>query len=65
MKERNGYSKNCLIKEINGLTIYLYKSWDLVHGVGYFVQSIDKNNRIGFGFHKKNKITAVRQSFNI
>lgn len=63
-KESNGYSKHCLVKKINGFKIYLYKSWDVVHGKGFFCHSINEDFKIGFGFHK-NKLTAVRQALNV
>jgi hypothetical protein len=63
--ENNGYSKKCLVKIIGGTKIYLYKSFDLRHGYGYFAVSNLLDYKIGFGFHKTNKLTAIRQSFNI
>lgn len=64
-KENNGYSKKCLVKHINGVTIYLYKGWDLKHGKGFFAHSVADDFKIGFGFHKTNKLTAVRESLNV
>jgi hypothetical protein len=64
-KENNGYSKHCLVKKINGIKIYFYKSWDVVHGKGFFAHSITDDFKTGFGFHKTNKLTAVRQSLNV
>lgn len=61
-KENNGYSKHCLVKKIGYYTIYLYKSWDVVHGIGYFSHSITNDFKAGFGFHKTNKFAAIRQS---
>ena len=52
-----GISK-CVKKVIQGKTIYLYKSWDLMHGYGWFAHSYF-NCCVGFGFHKTNKFTAV------
>lgn len=62
--ENNGYSHKCLVKKINGVKIYLYKSWSLVHGFGYYCFSLGEGFKIGFGFHKTNKFSAVRQSLN-
>jgi hypothetical protein len=64
-KEINSYSKKCLVKQIGNWKVYLYKSFDLKHGYGYFVHSYHNNYSIGFGFHKTNKLTAVRQSFYV
>lgn len=59
----NGYSKKCLTKTRNGTTIYLFKSWDLTHGKGYFCVAFYKEYRLeGFGFHRSNKFTAYREA---
>lgn len=61
-KVKNGYSNNCLVKEIGGVKIYLYKSWDLVHGKGWFAHSVFFDFTVGFGFHRSNKFSAVREA---
>ena len=61
--ENNCYSKKCLVKQVKGNTIYLYKSFDLVHGYGYFCQIIKPDFDILFGFSKKSKIRAVKNAF--
>lgn len=59
-----GYTP-CLVKTIisrnEEVKIYLYKGCDLVHGGGWFAHSYSRT-LIGFGFHKTNKLTAVRQA---
>lgn len=58
-KKVDGY----LVKTINGIECYLYKSFDLTHGYGYFVHSFNNVKfNTGFGFHKTNKFTAIRQA---
>lgn len=42
--------------------IWLHKTWDLNKGYGYHVQVYFKNWNIGYGFHKTNKFTAVREA---
>lgn len=61
-KVNNGYSRNCLVKEIKGATLYLFKGFDLVHGKGFFARIHTDDFKDGFGFHKTNKFTAVRQA---
>lgn len=67
-KTKWGGSK-CLRKKINyrnnTVKIYLYRSWDVKHGYGWFSHSVFDSFEVGFGFHKTNKLTAVRQSLNI
>jgi len=60
--ENNGYSRECLVKQINGNIIYLYKSFDLAHGYGYFCQILKPNFDISFGFSKKSKIRAIKNA---
>lgn len=64
IKTKHGYDK-CLKSKIGNITIYLFKSFDLIHGYGWFVHSYQDDFKIGFGFHKTNKLTAVRQSLII
>ena len=63
---KHGYDK-CLKKKFkhkgNIITVYLYHGWDLYHGKGWFVHSYFDTFDTGFGFHKTNRFTAVRQSF--
>lgn len=63
-KTKHGYDK-CLKKKIGNVTLYLHKGWDLVHGNGWFAHSYHDDFKKGFGFHKKNKITAVRMALNV
>ena len=51
---------NRLQKDIHGINIELGKSWDLTHGIGWFCSVMSKAFRLGYGFHKTNKFTAVR-----
>ena len=61
-KENNGYSKYCLLKTIDNDRIYLYKSWSLFYGTGYYCHTLNLTTfKIGFGFGK-NKFTAVKQA---
>lgn len=60
-KVSNGYSKKCLIKYINRDKVYLYKSFSIMQGYGWFCHIYHDNRSIGFGFHKTNKFSAVRQ----
>ena len=53
----------CLQSQIGVVTVYLFKGWDLTHGIGWFTKAYSRtNNKIGFGFHKTNKFTSVRQA---
>ena len=62
-KENNGYSSKCLVSYTETHHIYLYKSFSLMQGYGWFAHYYPKNSEeIGFGFHKTNKFTAVRQA---
>jgi len=60
-REKNGYG-NCLTTNICGTTIWLHRSFDLVHGIGWFCHTYFENRGVGFGFHKTNKFIAVRQA---
>lgn len=64
-KVSNGYSKHCLVKKINGIKISLYKSWDIAHGKGFFAHAFADDFKTGFGFHKTNKLTAVREALKL
>ncbi len=54
-----------LKKTIQTNEIYLGLSWDIKHGVGWFCQVHRLDWSIGFGFHKTNKFTAVREALKI
>ena len=45
----------------NNRTIWLEKTWDLKHGIGWFCQ-VYIDYKVGFGF-SKNKFTATRLAF--
>ena len=62
-KENNGYSKHCLVKHIGGVKIYLYKSWDVMHGIGFFAHAVN-SRKFGFGFSKRYKLSAVKMALN-
>jgi len=58
-------------KDIGNYHVYLGRSWDLTHGVGWFCQLIydinktsPKRETVFFGFHKTNKFTAYRNALN-
>lgn len=63
------FHRKCLRKKIkykkNIVTVYLYHGWDLTHGKGWFSHSYFDSFDAGFGFHKTNKLTAVRQALNV
>jgi hypothetical protein len=59
-KTKHATSKT-LLKVIDYNQIYLYKSWDLTHGIGYFVRIYALDYSLGFGF-SKNKFTAVKEA---
>lgn len=63
-KAKHGNNK-CLKTKIGQIEIYLFKGFDLAHGKGWFVRSYHDNFKTGFGFHKSNKLTAVRQALLI
>jgi len=50
-----------LTKNIRGKNFYLGTGWDIAHGKGWFCQVFGIIG-VGFGFHKKNKFTAVRNA---
>ena len=54
------YFTNVLVKYIDGTKVYLFYSWDLTHGIGWFSHAV-KNFKYGYGF-SKNKFTSVRQA---
>lgn len=58
IKKYHCYDK-CLYKEIGPLRIYLYKSWDLVHGYGWFCHIYKDIGKMTFGF-SRNKFSAVK-----
>jgi hypothetical protein len=74
LKKMNG--ENYLYSETQNYYIYLHRSWDLTNGLGWFchagtIGELDddymnsneyKKLVSGFGFHKKNKFTAVRNA---
>ena len=62
-KENNCYSSKCLVNNTETYILYLYKGFSLMQGYGLFCIYYYKNSEeIGFGFHKTNKFTAVRQA---
>lgn len=63
MAEKTDYCGSKALKgTIGNITIYLYRTWDIVHGKGWFVRSVNENLKLGFGFHKHNRFTAVREA---
>lgn len=54
-----------LTKDINGISFYLGIACDLKHGKGWHCQVFDEDFRVGYGFHKTNKFTAVRSALNV
>jgi hypothetical protein len=61
-KTKIGFDK-CLKTKMGDVVIYLYKSWDLTHGIGWFSHTYNQRDfRNGFGFDAKNKFTAVRKA---
>lgn len=54
------FSSNGLCKTIDGNETHMYKSFDLIHGYGWFVHLYDKYGFTGFGFSKKSRFTAMR-----
>lgn len=59
-RKTNWYGTKVLVKYINGVKVYLFYSWDLTHGTGWFCHAV-KHFNYGYGF-SKNKFTAVRQA---
>lgn len=51
-----------LKKRIHGKRFYLGRACDLQNGSGWFCEVFDAKFRMGFGFHKTNKFTAVRNA---
>lgn len=50
-----------LFSDANGARVHLYKSFDLVHGRGWFCHIWYDNYANGFGF-SKNRFTAYRNA---
>lgn len=52
-----------LKKKIGKNVVYLSKSWDLVHGKGWFCHIwVEGRYLNGFGHHKTNRFTAYRKA---
>jgi hypothetical protein len=51
-----------ITKIINNNNVYLHKSFDVMHGFGWFCQIYFTDYKIGFGFDNKSKFTAYRKA---
>lgn len=63
MAEKVSYpNKGSLRKQIGIHKTYLTKSWSLTTGYGWFCQIYRDDFKVGNGFHKRNKFSAVRKA---
>lgn len=59
--DHNFFGKG-LNKKIGDKHFFICKSFDILHGFGYFVHVYDDCSFIGFGYHSSNKFTAIKNS---